>query len=109
MLIAGGYDKGVDLSQFARKAAGRVKALVAIGKTGGTIAAAALAANPSLQVERPATFAEAVAAAGRAASPGDVVLMSPACASYDMFNNFQERGETFRRLVSGLDGRGSRR
>ncbi|MCS7006573.1 MAG: UDP-N-acetylmuramoyl-L-alanine--D-glutamate ligase [Gaiellaceae bacterium] len=48
------------------------------------------------------TLGEAVAAAARAAEPGDVVLLSPACASYDQFRDFEERGETFRRLVEAL-------
>jgi UDP-N-acetylmuramoylalanine--D-glutamate ligase len=104
ILIAGGYDKGVDLSSFARKAAGRVKALVAIGKTGDAIAAAAKAENAALAILRPATFSEAIMAAYAAAAPGDVVLMSPACASYDMFNNFQERGDIFRRTAIALAG-----
>ncbi len=104
VLIAGGYDKGVDLAPFARKAARRVKALVVIGRTGAAIAEAARAENALLPILRPRTFEEAVDAAYAAAEKGDVVLMSPACASYDMFNNFQERGETFRRLVGQLEG-----
>jgi len=102
VLIAGGYDKGVDLSQFARKAARRVKALVAIGKTGDAIAAAARSENADLKILRPTAFHEAILAAYAEAAPGDVVLMSPACASYDMFNNFQERGDIFRKTAGDL-------
>ena len=102
VLIAGGYDKGVDLTPFAARAAGRIKALVAIGKTGPSIAAAMLAARPALPVIRPPEFRAAVNAAFGAASPGDVVLLSPACASYDMFNNFEQRGDLFRDYVREL-------
>ncbi len=99
VLIAGGYDKGLDLEPFARRAARSVKALVVIGETGDKIAKAASVQNADLRIIRPATFGEAVAAAFDEAEPGDVVLLSPACASYDMFGNFQERGERFRREV----------
>ncbi|MCD6405331.1 MAG: UDP-N-acetylmuramoyl-L-alanine--D-glutamate ligase [Planctomycetes bacterium] len=102
VLIAGGYDKGLDLGVFARRAARSVKALVVIGETGGKIAEAASAQNAELGITCPATFDEAVAAAFDEAEPGDVVLLSPACASYDMFGNFQERGEQFRREVERI-------
>ena len=51
---------------------------------------------------RVGTVANAVAAAAREAAPGEVVLLSPACASYDQYRNFEERGEDFRRLVANL-------
>jgi UDP-N-acetylmuramoylalanine--D-glutamate ligase len=111
VLIAGGYDKGVDLSAFAAAAAGRVRSLVVMGQTSGQIAGAALAANRDLAVVRAANLAEAVEAAYEAASPGDAVVLSPACASYDMFANFRERGTAFRgefeRMV-GIKGGGAR-
>lgn len=106
VLIAGGYDKGVDLSGLAREAAGRVKALVAIGQTGKSIARAASRAEPALPVFQPLTFDQAVRVAFEAAGAGGVVLLSPACASYDMFGNFQERGEAFRGIVSTLKREG---
>jgi UDP-N-acetylmuramoylalanine--D-glutamate ligase len=102
VLIAGGSEKGVDLTRFAAKAARRVRALVVIGKTGEKIASAALAANPRLKVLRPRDFRGAVREAYGAAEKGDVVLLSPACASFDMFNNFEERGDLFRRYAREL-------
>jgi len=102
VLIAGGYDKGLDLVSFAERAARRVKALVVIGKTGSRIAEAALAERPDLAVLRGADFRGAIRAAFESAAGGDVVLLSPACASFDMFNNFEERGDLFRRHVEEL-------
>lgn len=97
VLIAGGYDKGVDLGAFAEAAGRAVKALVVMGATGEAIAAAALRANPGLPVLKAPGMAEAVGEAFTAAAAGDTVLLSPACASYDMFANFEQRGEMFRR------------
>jgi len=104
VLIAGGYDKGLDLGPVSRKAARRVKALVVIGRMGARIAEAAQAEKPDLPTIAPADFRSAVKAAFDAAAPGDVVLLSPACASFDMFNNFEERGDSFRRCVRELSG-----
>ncbi|MCD6365422.1 MAG: UDP-N-acetylmuramoyl-L-alanine--D-glutamate ligase, partial [Planctomycetes bacterium] len=108
VLIAGGYDKGLDLSGFAAEAARLVKALVVMGRTGAAIADAALEANPALPVIRAANIKEAVRSARGAAEAGEVVLLSPACASYDDFENFAERGRRFAQEVTKLeeDGRG---
>ena len=53
-------------------------------------------------LERGTTFEDVVARARRAAGAGDAVLLSPACSSYDMFKNYEERGATFRRLVEAM-------
>ena len=53
-------------------------------------------------LERGTTFEDVVARARRAARPGDAVLLSPACSSYDMFKNYEERGMTFRKLVEAM-------
>ncbi len=55
----------------------------------------------AVPLERGTTFADVMARARRAVRPGDAVLLSPACSSYDMFKNYEERGATFRRLAPG--------
>ena len=69
----------------------------------GAAAAELAGAIPSAHDD--GTLARAVAHAAGEASPGDVVLLSPACASYDQYANFEQRGEDFRRLVAGARGR----
>lgn len=99
-LIAGGYDKGSDLSPVARAGAS-LAGVYTIGVTGPTIAAEARRSGASVQ--ECAALDRAVAAASAAARPGDVVLLSPACASWDQFTNFEERGRRFAELARSLD------
>ena len=103
ILIAGGYDKGVPFTNLGLEIADRVKALVLTGATSKAIRAAVEAApgyapgNPDiLELE---DFADAVKAAQAVAGPGDVVVLSPACAAFDKFKNFMERGKYFKELV----------
>jgi len=97
--IAGGRDKGLDFSELAACAAGRVRAAVLIGEAADKLAAA-LAGR--VEVHRAAALDEAVRRAAELARPGDVVLLSPACASQDQFRDFEERGERFRQAVAAL-------
>jgi UDP-N-acetylmuramoylalanine--D-glutamate ligase len=99
-LILGGRAKGEDYNAFARTLPGRVAAVYLVGEASDELAEALDGAGRSF--ERAGTIARAVDLAAGAASPGDVVLLSPACASYDQFANFERRGEEFRRLVSKL-------
>jgi UDP-N-acetylmuramoylalanine--D-glutamate ligase len=99
-LILGGRAKGEDYNAFARMLAGRVAAVYLVGEASDELAEALDGAGRSF--ERAGTIERAVDLAAGAASPGDVVLLSPACASYDQFANFERRGEEFRRLVSKL-------
>lgn len=104
VLIAGGYDKRLPFAELAEALPGRVRSVVLLGKTAQDIEAAIRQHGPTTGVATPsvchaATFAEAVHRARELAQPGDVVLLSPACASYDMFPNFEARGELFRTLV----------
>src|SRR4051812_8995914 len=99
-LILGGRAKGEDYNLFARSLPARVAAVYLVGEASDELASAFEAAARSF--ERAGTIERAVGLAASAAHPGDVVLLSPACASYDQFANFERRGEEFRRLVSKL-------
>ncbi len=104
VLLVGGYDKGVSFDALGAALAQRAKAVVALGATREKILAAVRrgAVPDAPAMESADSFDAALAAAGRLAEPGDVVLLSPACASYDMFTNYEERGERFRELVNSL-------
>jgi len=102
IIIAGGYDKNLLFDEFGEKIAKKAKAAILLGQTAQKIADAIerkSATERKIKVEVTDSLAEAVNSARRLAESGDVVLLSPACASYDMFDNFQQRGEEFCRLV----------
>lgn len=99
VLIAGGRDKGFDYSRIRGEARRVVRAAVLIGEAREKIAAELAGATRLLSA---VSLREAVGAAARMAQPGDTVLLSPACSSYDMFRNFEERGDEFRRSVREL-------
>jgi UDP-N-acetylmuramoylalanine--D-glutamate ligase len=101
VLIAGGKGKGQDFAPLAAAARGRVGHAVVIGEDGPKIAAALGAVQVACSAAP--TMAAAVEAARAQARPGDIVLLSPACASFDMFDNFEHRGEVFKKLVGALD------
>ncbi|MFP4052919.1 MAG: UDP-N-acetylmuramoyl-L-alanine--D-glutamate ligase [Phycisphaerae bacterium] len=100
VIILGGYDKGVSFGEMGRVAAERARAVVTIGQTGEAIASAVENAGGG-PVTRADSLPQAVSAAADLARPGGAVLLSPACASYDMFTNYQDRGEQFVQLVRG--------
>ena len=98
-LIAGGRDKGGDFSRLEGAIRERVKGLILIGEAAGRIQAA----MGDFDRCRPAaTLRDAVELAAREAQPGEVVLLSPACASFDMFADYQDRGRQFKALVQAL-------
>jgi UDP-N-acetylmuramoylalanine--D-glutamate ligase len=99
-LIVGGYDKQIDLAPLAAFASQHCKALYTIGQTGDAVADIADAGDA--EVVRAGTLDEAVRQAVSRTAAGDVVLLSPACASYGMFDNFERRGEAFVELVMKL-------
>jgi UDP-N-acetylmuramoylalanine--D-glutamate ligase len=101
VVILGGVSKGADFSELARVVARRARGAVLIGRAADEIASAIAAADPNgaLDVRRAATLDEAVAKARELARPGDVVLLSPANASFDMFSSADERGEKFAAIV----------
>jgi UDP-N-acetylmuramoylalanine--D-glutamate ligase len=97
-LILGGSRKGEDFAPLAGAIGANVRTVYLIGETADELAAAL--SRPSHRVT---TLERAVRDAAAAAAPGDVVLLSPACASYDQFRDFEHRGEEFRRLVANLE------
>jgi len=107
ILIAGGYDKHTPFDELGRRIAAQTKATILIGQTAGMIASAIQAAstgNGKAEVRFAGSLAEAVEQAHGLAAPGDVVLLSPACASYDMFENYQQRGRLFGELARQIAG-----
>ena len=98
-LIAGGRGKGQDFTPLAAGLGPNVCAVYLIGEAAGEIGA--VAGERAVPV---GDLAAAVARAAAEADPGDVVLLSPACASFDQFENFAARGEEFKRLVQNLEG-----
>ncbi|HHV83152.1 MAG TPA: UDP-N-acetylmuramoyl-L-alanine--D-glutamate ligase [Tepidanaerobacter syntrophicus] len=101
ILIAGGYDKKSDYTDFVKSFDGKVKKLILIGETADVIENAAIKQG-FLNVEKVNSLKEAVMCGYRAASCEDTVLLSPACASWDMFANFEERGRLFKEAVNSL-------
>ena len=101
VLIMGGRNKGFDLAALRSHVRKHVKKLIAMGEAGDEIITA-LGQEPAEGAQMAADLSQAVEEAYAAAAAGDTVLLSPACASFDMFVNYAERGETFRRLVEVL-------
>jgi UDP-N-acetylmuramoylalanine--D-glutamate ligase len=98
VLIAGGRNKGIEIEPLARAIAGRVSALVTMGETGEELARRARDAGLA-NVERASDLADAVRKAAAVATPGSVVLLSPAFTSYDMFRDYEDRGRRFKATV----------
>jgi len=101
ILIMGGRNKGYDFTSLFSQVKRSVKKLIAIGEAADQILSV-LADAPREGACKARDLADAVARADAAAQSGDVVLLSPACASFDMFANYAQRGEVFRRLVGEL-------
>ena len=102
ILIAGGYDKHIPYAPLGPVAAEKVRIAILMGATAEAIEQAIRAAAPELPIVRVGNMEEAVAAADRLAGPGDIVFMSPASASFDMYPNFEVRGRHFKSLVEKL-------
>ena len=99
MLLAGGDCKGADFSAFTSVLQSCARGVVLIGRDAERIAAAVPESVPSVRAR---TMDDAVARAAAMALPGDRVLLSPACASFDMFTNYAQRGERFVQAVRRL-------
>ncbi len=102
VLIAGGKDKGIPYDNLGPAIREHVKALVLIGATAKTIGAVAEKAAPDVPVYYPEDYEKAVLQAKALARPGEIVLLSSASTSFDMFRNFEERGNVFKELVNRL-------
>ncbi|MCA9714240.1 MAG: UDP-N-acetylmuramoyl-L-alanine--D-glutamate ligase [Myxococcales bacterium] len=100
VLIAGGQPKGDDLSPLRALLASRGRGLVAIGEAASAVLAATGGIVPSTQAE---TMAQAVDRAREMARPGDAVILSPACSSFDWYESYHHRGEDFRAIVRALE------
>jgi UDP-N-acetylmuramoylalanine--D-glutamate ligase len=100
LIIAGGEGKGQDFAPLAAVFRGKVRIALLIGKDAPAIAAAL---EGVCSIEMVASMQEAVTAAHRAAAPGDTVLLSPACASFDMFRDYGHRGDVFAAAVHQLE------
>jgi UDP-N-acetylmuramoylalanine--D-glutamate ligase len=103
VLIAGGYDKGIAFDVLARAIVRQAKSVILLGQTGQNLRHAIKVCDPSFEpIIVVKSLQEAVVKANSLADSGDVVLLSPACASYDMFDNFQDRGDQFKQCVYDL-------
>ncbi|MGZ6124754.1 MAG: glutamate ligase domain-containing protein, partial [Myxococcales bacterium] len=98
-IIMGGRGKGAPYAPLRELMRGRVKSILTIGEDAPAIAAELAGVA---EIEGCSDLATAVARARKKARSGDVVLLSPACASYDQFRNFEDRGDQFKALVRGL-------
>jgi len=99
ILIAGGLDKGSDFSPLADLFRNKVKLLILIGKAADKMARALGGSTETVMAK---TLVDAVQLAAKRAASGDVVLLSPACASFDMFKDFEDRGRQFKEAVMNL-------
>ncbi len=95
IIVAGGYDKRIPFDEFGKKITQKAKAAILLGQTAQKIASTI----SDTKVKVVSSLGKAVDSARELAENGDVVLLSPACASYDMFDNFEQRGEEFCKLV----------
>ena len=101
ILIGGGYDKGSSYDEWLNSFDGKVRYLVLIGQTRDKIKEAAerLGVCPCILCEN---LEEAVKICAEKANPGDAVLLSPACASWGQFDNYEQRGDMFKEYVRAL-------
>jgi UDP-N-acetylmuramoylalanine--D-glutamate ligase len=98
-LILGGKDKDSDYTTLAALVRERVKTVITIGSAAQKIEHQLAGV---VKIERAETLERAVALAQTIAAPGDTVLLAPACASFDQFKNYEERGSVFKQLVAAL-------
>ena len=105
-MLAGGYDKNIPFEPMVKPVIERVKVLILTGPTADKIESAVRAGegfeDSGMRIFRAANLDEAVKIASENAFFGDTVTLSPACASFDAFDNFEQRGRYFKQLVNAL-------
>ena len=102
LVILGGKDKGGDYTALQKPLREKAVLALLIGAASDKIEKQI---EGSVAIERAGTMERAVEIASHAAQPGDIVLLAPACASFDQFENFEHRGRVFKELVRGLQGK----
>ena len=103
ILIAGGYEKNADFTDFIKAFDGKVRYLILLGKTAERLAQAARDSGfNDDDIIKCSSLEACVASAAKLGEKGDTVLLSPACASWDMFESFEQRGELFKKTVKSL-------
>ena len=101
-LILGGKDKGSDYTLLNELLQKRVKCVYTIGAAAAKIESQIVSKNGGPEIDHAETLETAIRHAAEVATPGDVVLLAPACASFDQFRNYEHRGKVFKQVVSGL-------
>ena len=101
-MIAGGVGKGADFDPLRAAVAAQCKLLILIGESAGKMQASL---DGCVEIQHAGSLDRAVSMANESATSGDCVLLSPACASFDMFSDFQQRGEVFVQAVNALAGK----
>jgi UDP-N-acetylmuramoylalanine--D-glutamate ligase len=105
IIICGGYDKKIPFEPMSDKIIDKVVTLVLVGQTSDKIEKAIISNERyegKPQIIKCSGFREAIVSAYESAKPGDIVVLSPACASFDLFKNFEERGNAFKSIVNSL-------
>ncbi|HEX2677700.1 MAG TPA: cyanophycin synthetase, partial [Polyangiales bacterium] len=102
VLLLGGRHKGEPYESLAPELKRTVKLVIAYGEAGELVEHDLRGSVPLVRVD--GSFEDVIDRARAAAASGDAVLLSPACSSYDMFDNYEQRGRTFKRLAAGQEG-----
>ena len=105
IVIAGGYDKKIPLEPLGELFKNKAKHVILMGHTGEKIKEILEKTGFTGEIKTVSSMDEAVTTAGQLAKAGDIVVLSPAAASFDMFKNFEERGERFAKCVADLTGK----
>lgn len=111
VLIAGGYDKNIPFDNLGKEIIKKVKTLILMGNTSEKIYKSVINAikenqnSVNIKIHKVSDMQEAIDCAYKTASQGDVVVLSPACASFDLYKNFEKRGNHFKELVKNLEER----